>query len=188
MITGTELALWLERSASIYRQITLGAQDVELLDPDFPSFNFEVVFGVSYQINLANPARFDALGRVINPKARRIEYLRFGGQEVTADQPFILVSNSFRRDGGQGFAGTESDRVIFEGCAHAATLVHDFVACGGKVAQMDPLRWQFAPMPKTTVLFDCSPRAFQVLDEVPHLHLEPLNILASGFQRFRLHL
>lgn len=186
MITGTELALWLERSASIYRQITLGAQDAELLDPDFPSFNFEVVFGVSYQINLANPARFDALGRVINPKARRIEYLRFGGQDVTADQPFILVSNSFRRNGGQGFAGTESTRVVYEGDRHVANLVHDYVALGDDLPSIDPQCWHFTPMPQTSVLFESSPRAIEVLDEVAHL--EPLDIQPSGFQLFRLHL
>ena len=186
LITGTELAQWLERSASIYRQIDFGAQDAELLDPDFPSFNFEVIFGVTYQINLAKPARFDALGRVINADATRIENLAFDGQAVTADQRFILVSNSFRRDGGQGFAGTESAHVIYEGDVHVATLVHDHVALGGDLPQIDPQRWKFTPMPQTTVLLDSSPRAVDVLDEVAHL--EPLDILPSGFQRFRLHL
>lgn len=188
LISGLELAEWLERSASIYRQICLGEKDAELLDPDFPSFNFEVIFGVSYQINLAMPARFDALGRPVNPRSSRIENLRFQRQAVTADQRFILVSNSFRRDGGQGFVGTGSDRVVFEGTEHVATLVHDFVARGGDIPPMDPTRWQFTPMPQTTVLFESSPKAVDVLDEVPHLQLEPLRVLSSGFQRFRLHL
>lgn len=188
LISGLELAEWLERSASIYRQICPGEKDAELLDPDFPSFNFEVIFGVSYQINLAKPARFDAQGRAVNPDSSRIENLRFQGQVVTADQRFILVSNSFRRDGGQGFVGTGSDRVVFEGTEHVATLVHEFVARGGNIPPMDPTRWQFTPMPQTTVLFESSPKAVDVLDEVPHLQLEPLRVLSSGFQRFRLHL
>jgi hypothetical protein len=43
-------------------------------------------------------------------------------------------------------------------------------------------------MPQTTVLFDSSPKAVSVMQEVAHLRLEPLEILTSGFQRFRLHL
>jgi hypothetical protein len=41
-------------------------------------------------------------------------------------------------------------------------------------------------MPQTSVLFESSPRAIEVLDEVAHL--EPLDIQPSGFQLFRLHL
>ncbi len=186
LITGAELAQWLERSVSIYNQIAQGAKDAELLNPDFPSFNFEVIFGVSYQIHLAKPARFDTLGREIHPQSRRIENLRFEGRAVTADQQFILVSNSFRRDGGQGFAGSDSGRVIYEGEAHVATLVHDYVAKGGDLPPIDPRRWQFCPMPQTTVLFESSPKAVEVLDDMPQL--EALNILPSGFQCFRLHL
>lgn len=188
LMTGAELTQWLERSASVYRQIPLGAQDAQLLDPDFPSFNFEVIFGVSYQINLAKPARFDALGKEVQHHSCRIENLCFQGRAVTADQQFILISNSFRRDGGQGFAGTESDHVVYEGAEHVATLVHDFVAQGGDLPPITPQRWQFRPMPRTTVLFDSSPKAVAVLDEVRHLNPEPLNILPSGFQCFRLHL
>jgi 2',3'-cyclic-nucleotide 2'-phosphodiesterase/3'-nucleotidase len=140
LITGAELVQWLERSASIYRQITLGDKDAKLMDDDFPSFNFEVIFGISYQINLSKPARFDAFGRAVNPLSSRIESIRYDGQAVTADQPFILVSNSFRRDGGQGFAGTESDHVVFEGSEHVGTLVHDFVARGGDLAPIAPQR------------------------------------------------
>lgn len=188
LITGTELAQWLERSASMYRQIALRDTDAELMDGDFPSFNFEVIFGISYQINLSKPARFDALGRVVNPLSSRIENIRYNGQAVMEDQQFILVSNSFRRDGGQGFAGTDSGHVVFEGTEHVGTLVHDFVARGGDLAQINPQRWQFTAMPQTTVLFDSSPKAIDVMDEVPHLRLEPLEILPSGFQRFRLYL
>lgn len=186
LITGAELAQWLERSVSIYNQIALGEKDAELLNPDFPSFNFEVIFGVSYQINLAKPARFDALGREINRLSSRIENLRFDGRAVTADQPFILMSNSFRRDGGQGFAGSDSGRVIYAGEAHVATLVHDYVATGGNLPPIDPRRWHFCPMPQTTVLFESNPKAVEVMNELPQL--EALNILPSGFQRFRLHL
>jgi 2',3'-cyclic-nucleotide 2'-phosphodiesterase/3'-nucleotidase len=43
LVTGAEVRLWLERSCSQFRQINLQAQDAPLLDPDFPSFNFDTI-------------------------------------------------------------------------------------------------------------------------------------------------
>ena len=58
LISGAELADWLERSAGAYHRLTPGAQDQALLDGTFPSYNFDVIFGVTYDIDLREPARF----------------------------------------------------------------------------------------------------------------------------------
>ncbi|MGL6211561.1 MAG: bifunctional 2',3'-cyclic-nucleotide 2'-phosphodiesterase/3'-nucleotidase, partial [Paracoccaceae bacterium] len=47
-ISGAELAEWLERSAGLFHQIVPGVQDQPLINPDFPSFNFDCIEGVSY--------------------------------------------------------------------------------------------------------------------------------------------
>ena len=51
-ITGAEVKDWLERSAGMFNQITPGKADQILLNPDFPSYNFDVIDGVSYKIDL----------------------------------------------------------------------------------------------------------------------------------------
>lgn len=55
-LTGAEVALWLERSVSLYHQIPPGARDVGLINDSFASFNFDVIDGLSYQIDLSQPA------------------------------------------------------------------------------------------------------------------------------------
>jgi 2',3'-cyclic-nucleotide 2'-phosphodiesterase/3'-nucleotidase len=54
-ITGAEVREWLERSAGMFNQITPGEADQVLLNPDFPSYNFDVIDGVTYQIDLSQP-------------------------------------------------------------------------------------------------------------------------------------
>ena len=67
MLTGAELVDWLERATTIFRQITPGSSDVPLLDADIPAFLFETIPQLSYAIDLSQPARFDAQGRLAHP-------------------------------------------------------------------------------------------------------------------------
>lgn len=187
-LTGAELALWLERSASLYHQILPGAQDAELIDLEFPSFNFDVVFGLSYQINLTQPARFDPRGNEVNPASNRITDLRYQGAPVKPDQLFALASNSYRYGGGSGFAGATAAHVVFESRQANRDIVEAFIRSGGQADVPTAPSWGFVRMPGTTVTFDSSPLAEAALTEVPHLRLTPLMRLPNGFQRFRLHL
>ncbi len=71
-VTGAQVKDWLERSAGMFNQVAAGASDTPLLNPDFPSYNFDVIDGVNYQIDLSQPSKFDRDGAVINPDANRI--------------------------------------------------------------------------------------------------------------------
>ncbi|NHX28110.1 2',3'-cyclic-nucleotide 2'-phosphodiesterase, partial [Escherichia coli] len=52
-ITGAQLRGWLERSAGLFHQITPGRPDQPLIHPDFPSYNFDVISGIRYEIDLS---------------------------------------------------------------------------------------------------------------------------------------
>ena len=187
-LRGRDIALWLERAVSLYHRIQPGAQDVPLIDPDFPSFNFDMIYGLTCQINLSAQRRFDAKGRVIHPRARRITDLRFHGQPLRPGAEVVLATNSFRSSGGSGFAGTTPDRVIYEGCKPTREVLENHIRETG-IATPPPLPgWRFAPMPGTTVLFDSAPRALDHLSDVANLRIEPVMPQANGFHRFRLHL
>lgn len=187
-VTGAELALWLERSVSLYHQIAPGAQDADLIDHNYPSFNFDLIFGLSYRIDLGQPARFDSLGRVANPLAHRITDLRHQGAPVVPDQVFALATNSYRNGGGSGFVAITPAHVICASPQANRDIVEAFIRAGGQAAFPAHPDWGFVPMPGTQVLFDSNPRAVACLSEVPQLNLTPLMRLPNGFQRFRLHL
>jgi 2',3'-cyclic-nucleotide 2'-phosphodiesterase/3'-nucleotidase len=186
-ITGAELALWLERSVSIYSQIAPNSEDAELINPDFPSFNFDVVFGVTYQVDLSKAAKFDTRGVQICPNAQRIVNLRYQGQIVHKDQLFIMASNSYRRDAHMGFLGACEANVICALDTRIQALLRAYIKAQKPFPVHHPAHWEFSPI-GATVQLRTNPRASEVLGDITHLRPQPLNLEPTGFQRFRLHL
>ncbi len=187
-VTGAEVALWLERAVSKYFQITAGMQDAPLLNPDFPSFNCDMIFGLTYEIDLHQPPMFNAQGAVVNPMARRIINLRHNGAPLRDDQVFALASNSYRREGKSGFAGTSQTHVIADSPLMIQTLLRSYIAENRQMPQPGPQHWRFAPVQGATVWVASSPTAMQVLDDIAHFRPLPLGLDEAGFLRFRLHL
>ena len=187
-LPGHAVLRWLERSVSLFHQITPGAQDADLINPDFPSYDFDVMYGLTYQVDLAQPARFDRRGTEVAPQAVRVVNPCYNGKPVHPDQMFVLASNSYRCAGGNGFARPDPDQVIFEASQPNQSLVESFIQGGGQVHRTATPNWSFVPQAGTTVVFDCDPRAIAARPDVPHLRLDPMVRLPNGFHRFRLHL
>ena len=62
-IDGATVGEWLERSASIFRHIDPSSRaEQPLLGPAFVCYNFDVIDGVEYAIDVTQPARYDASG------------------------------------------------------------------------------------------------------------------------------
>ncbi|NEY89886.1 bifunctional 2',3'-cyclic-nucleotide 2'-phosphodiesterase/3'-nucleotidase [Tabrizicola oligotrophica] len=185
-ITGRELADWLERSVSLFNRIAPGTEDSPLIDPDFPAYNFDMIHGLTFRIDLSQPARFDCLGRQVNPASRRVTGMSRLGRPVAPDEEFVLVTNSYRSSGGAGFAGTEPARVVLEQARHLRRILQDHVAQTGRVAPTGAADWGFAPMPGTTVTFDTAPGAAELAKDIAGL--EVMGLQPTGFLRFRLRL
>jgi len=62
-ITGAQVKEWLEMSAGIFNQIEAGKADQPLINPGFPSYNFDVIDAVTYNIDLSQPPKYDSKGR-----------------------------------------------------------------------------------------------------------------------------
>lgn len=187
-LTGADLAQWLERSVSLYHRILPDLADQELIDPAFPSFNFDSIHGLTYQIDLSQPARFDAQGRLIDANARRITRLLHQGLPVQPDALFVLASNNYRSSGGAGFAGALPSNVIYDGDESNREVLEAFLRAGGQPTAVATPPWQFLPMPGASAVVEIAPEAVAHLAEVPHLDLKPHAMSANGFRRFRLHL
>jgi 2',3'-cyclic-nucleotide 2'-phosphodiesterase/3'-nucleotidase len=187
-ITGQQVKDWLERSAGMFNQITPGEQDQVLLNPEFPSYNFDVMDGVTYRIDLSQPARFDKDGNVVNPEANRIVDLAYNGQPVDPAQEFIVATNNYRAEGGGSFPGADGSTVVFEAPDTNRDVIVRYIVDQGTINPAADGNWGFVPMPGTTVLFDTGPKAAEYLDQVPGLSIEPAGYGEDGFSRFRIKL
>lgn len=186
LVTGAELRAWLERSAGIYNRIAPGGYDQPLVDPDFPSYHFDVIDGVSYEIDVSQPRRFGPKGEVLDADAARIVNLAWQGRPVTDEMEFVIATNNYRAGGGGFFPGTGGDSTILEAPDSNRDVLLRYIAEHRTVAPAADGNWRLAPIPGTTVLFDTSPKAARFLDRLPSLAAEPIGITAEGFARFRI--
>lgn len=120
-VTGAELKDWLECSANQFNRIDPHSnQPQQLINYNHPTYNFDVIDGVSYQIDITQPSKYGRECELLNPAASRIVNLSyrdstgkvFAEAELAAKQ-FIVATNNFRAFGGK-FAGTGSDKVVLE--------------------------------------------------------------------------
>lgn len=135
-IDGADLKAYLERSALYFHSWPPGTADgstpagagaggrdgdrrgdaqTSLINDSVPGFNFDVVSGVEYAIDLRNPP------------GERIVGLRRDGRPVTPADSFTLALNNYRQTGGGGFQMVAEAPLVFSTETEVAELLMDFV-------------------------------------------------------------
>jgi len=90
------------------------APDQDLINPAFRTYNFDVIDGLEYRIDVTQPARYDANGKLVAPDSRRIRDLRHQGRPVDDAAEFIVVTNNYRASGGGGFPGLDGRQIVLD--------------------------------------------------------------------------
>ena len=186
LVTGAQVKEWLEMSAGIFNQIEPGGSDQPLINPEFPSYNFDVIDGVTYRIDLSQPPKYSPRGELINEDSSRIVDLEFEGQPIDPDQQFVVASNNYRAGGGGSFPDIGPDKVIFEAPDTNRDVIVRYIVEQGTINPSADGNWGFAPMEGTTVLFETGPRASAFIEEVEGVAIEEAGEGEGGFARYRI--
>lgn len=188
IISGAQVLDWLEMSASLFHQIPLGSHDHTLLNADFPGHNFDVLHGVTWQIDVSGPARFYPDGTVKPGDHRRIRNPCHQGQPVQRDQRFVVALNSYRASGGGGFAALKGGCCLPTVQISIRDILQDYLA--GRLSR-DPLDgasppWGFTAMPDTSVSVLTGPGAVPHLGDLAGRGVQTGGTDADGFLRLTL--
>lgn len=103
VVTGVEVKAYLEYSAKYFVTLPVGApvNPETINDPTVPDYNYDVISGVDYDIDISKPV------------GQRITRLVLPGTDtpVTADAQFVIAVNNYRRSGGGNFPGIVKTQV-----------------------------------------------------------------------------
>jgi 2',3'-cyclic-nucleotide 2'-phosphodiesterase/3'-nucleotidase len=186
VITGAQVKEWLEMSAGIFNQVEPGGADQTLINPDFPSYNFDVIDGVTYRIDLSQPAKYTSKGELQNADASRIVDLQFDGAPIDPAARFVVASNNYRAGGGGNFPEIGPDKVVFEAPDTNRDVIVRYIVEQGTINPKADANWNFVPLEGTTVIFETGPKAEAFMAEVDGVAIEAAGEGADGFAKYRI--
>ena len=156
-LTGKAVREWLEMSAGQFRRIDpAGPSAQDLLDPAFPSFNFDMIEGLSYEIDVTAAPRYSPDGRLLAPQSARIVALNFQGQALRDDDEFLVVTNNYRASGGgnfPGLAGAHAAVAVVDAPDETREALRQYLADLGQLKTVGAAQWRVRPVPGIRLRF-----------------------------------
>ncbi len=185
-ITGAQVKDWLERSAGIFNQIEAGKADQPLINNEFPSYNFDIIDGVTYQIDLTQPSKYDPKGNLLDANANRIVDLKYNGEPIDPNQKFIVATNNYRAGGGGNFPGINDEVVVFVGPDTNRDVIVRYIVDKGTINPSADANWTFKPVDGATAIFETGPKAKEFMKDVKGVQIESAGDGAEGFAKYRI--
>jgi len=165
-LTGAEVRAWLERSAGQFNRITEGQPEQPLLNEDFPSYNYDVIDGVTYEIDVSQPPKYDADGSVVDENAQRIVNLQYDGEPVTDAQAFLVATNNYRASGGGAFPGLDGSSIVIDSPDENRQVLIDYLTETETVNPSADSNWSFTDLPgEVTATFESAAAAQEAIPE-----------------------
>jgi 2',3'-cyclic-nucleotide 2'-phosphodiesterase (5'-nucleotidase family) len=100
-ISGQQLRDYLEHSAEYFRTYR-SSENTPVINDSFPGYNYDVVSGVVYNIDLARPV------------GQRIRGLAYNGKIVQPTDSFVMALNNYRQLGGGGYDMVARAPVVYD--------------------------------------------------------------------------
>ena len=188
LLNGDEVREWLEMSAGLFNRIDPQAETEQpLINPRFSSFNFDVIDGVTYRIDVSQPPRYDRDGSLINEDSRRIVDLKYRGRAVAGDQSFVVATNNYRAGGGGDFPGLDGSNVIVEAPDSNRDVLATYILDRQVIDPAADGNWSFVSLEgDPLVTFRSSLNGAAALDDDGPIEL--MDIDENGAGRYRLRL
>ncbi|MCS3604376.1 2',3'-cyclic-nucleotide 2'-phosphodiesterase/3'-nucleotidase [Buttiauxella sp. BIGb0471] len=192
--SGKEVKEWLECSAGQFNQIDVNSTKPQsLINWDgFRTYNFDVIDGVDYQIDVSQPARYDGECQMVNPKAERIKGLTFKGKPIDPNATFLVATNNYRAYGGK-FAGTGDSHIAFASPDENRSVLANWITASKEIHPAADNNWRLAPIhsnQKLDIRFETSPgdKAAAFIKEKGQYPMKNVGTDEIGFALYQLDL
>ncbi|WP_411349642.1 bifunctional 2',3'-cyclic-nucleotide 2'-phosphodiesterase/3'-nucleotidase [Paenibacillus sp. WLX2291] len=164
-VSGAEIKEWLEWCAGLYHTIVPGKEGQELIDPAFSPFQFDVIDGLEYVIDVSQPPRYDVEGNMLNPHSYRIVQLTYRGQPLEKERIFAVATNHYRAYS-TALVNPDGQRVIVDAGIENREVLTEYIRQRSSIAPIADHNWQLVSSNvSTTVVFSSSPQARYQLEK-----------------------
>lgn len=193
LVNGAEVKNWLEWSAGQFNQIDPAKSGEQaLINMDFPTYNFDVIDGVTYQIDVTQPPKYDAKGAVLNASSNRIVNLQFNGKAIDPEQKFVVATNNYRASSSK-LANPDGKRIILAAPDENRQVIIDYIRENKTINPAADGNWSLAPIKgNPTVTFNTSPKAKDALSSAKAVAgADPIAYVgeaADGFAKYSINL
>ncbi len=133
-ISGAELRAYLEKSAEYYLPCP-ELRCAQVTNPEVPGYNFDVMTGVDYTLDLRRPV------------GERVVRLERNGHPVEPTDSFTLALNNYRQGGGGGFTMVARAPVVYDRGESIRDLLIAEIEQRGAISPEDYFRqnWEIIP-------------------------------------------
>lgn len=187
VVNGEELKNWLEWSAGQFNQIDPSkTTEQPLINNDFPTYNYDVIDGVTYQIDVTQPNKYDLKGDVVHPDANRIKNLQYNGKPIDPKQKFVVATNNYRASSSK-LANPDGKRIIMAAPDENRQVIIDYIRDNGTINPSADNNWSFAKVDKKlNVTFTSSPDAKELVEKSKNMTY--VGDGGNGFAKYALDL
>lgn len=171
-VSGATVREWLEMSAGQFNRIDpAGPAEQALINEGFRTYNFDTLDGVSYRIDVTQPARYDSKGKLASPGARRIVDLRYAGKPIDEQAFFVVVTNNYRASGGGGFPGLDGTNIVIDAPDENRDALVQYMRATGTLDPAADGNWSILPVPGVKLRFRTGAGGIAHLARYPQVRL-----------------
>ncbi|WP_322349752.1 bifunctional 2',3'-cyclic-nucleotide 2'-phosphodiesterase/3'-nucleotidase [Bacillus thuringiensis] len=160
-VNGAQVKEWLEMSAGQFNQIDpQKTEEQPLVNIGYPTYNFDILDGLKYEIDVTQPAKYDKDGKVVNANTNRIINMTYEGKQVADNQEFIVATNNYRGSS-QTFPGVSKGEVVYQSQDETRQIIVKYMQETPVIDPAADKNWTFKPIvaDKLNTTFDSSPNA-----------------------------
>lgn len=185
VVTGKGLKEWLEMSAGQFNQIdTTKTEEQDLINTNFPTYNYDVIDGVTYEIDVTQPAKYDRNHVLVNEKANRIKNLQYDGKVVADEQQFVVATNNYRGSG--PFPGVKDKVDLLSFPDENRQVIIDYIISQKVVNPSADNNWTFTNVPNVKATFTTSQNAKALAENISKISF--LKDIEDSFAKYKLEL
>ncbi|MEC1525870.1 bifunctional 2',3'-cyclic-nucleotide 2'-phosphodiesterase/3'-nucleotidase [Neobacillus niacini] len=176
-VNGDQVKRWLEESAKQFNTINPNSTEPQdLLNYDFRPYNYDVMDGVKYEIDVTKPAG-----------SRITKLTLLDGTPIDPAKKYIVATNNYRAGGSGGLAELRSAKVVVDSPFENRQILMDYISAQGKIAPAPDNNWKIARVGgNAKLVFNTAPEAVDYVATTPNVKNLGDSTTKPGYKLFEL--